>query len=169
MLQPTEKVPPSGAACVVSVGVVYMTSGSFVKKGYIRAQLVFVSKCRFRTLKNPKTLAACKAAFDEVQQNHGIVLSEVNFAENHVHSLADIPLGMSAQKAVQLLKGVSARRIFQAVPNLRKRYPRGSFWSSYYHCTSTGQQNEGAVVAYIRGQQEHHGIVDQKKLTAYFS
>lgn len=148
-----------------------MSIGNSVKKGYIRAQLVFVPKCRFRVLKNPKTLAACKAAFDEVQQNHGIVLSEVNFVENHVHSLADIPLGMSAEKAVQLLKGVSARRIFQAVPNLRKRYPRGSFWSGYYHCTSVGAQTEGAVVAYIRGQQEHHGIADkkQKKLTAFFN
>ena len=148
-----------------------MSSENLVKKGYIRAQLVFVSKCRYRTLKNPKTLAACKAAFEEVQQNHGIVLSEVNFVENHMHALADIPLGMSAEKAVQLLKGVSARRIFQSVPNLRKRYPRGSFWSGYYNCTSTGPQNEGVVIAYIRGQQEHHGLADsqQKKLTAFFN
>lgn len=148
-----------------------MSSGNFVKKGYIRAQLVFVSKCRYKVFNNPRTLAACKAAFEEVQQNHGIVLSEMNFVENHIHSLADIPLGMSAEKAVQLLKGVSARRVFQAVPNLRRRYPRGSFWSSYYHCTSVGPQTEGEIIAYIREQQEHHGIADkrQKKLSAFFN
>jgi putative transposase len=142
-----------------------MSSGTIVKKGYIKAQLVLVPKCRYKVFRNPRTTAACKAAFDEVQQNHGIILSELNFVENHLHSLVEIPFGTSAERTVQLLKGVSARRIFQAVPNLRKRYPRGSFWSGYYHLTSVGQQTEEAAISYIKGQQEHHGLPDRKQTT----
>ena len=147
-----------------------MTSGTFGKKGNLKAHLVFVPKCRFKMFKNPRTLAVCKAAFDEVQQNHGIHLSELNFAENHLHALAEIPSNLSIEESVRLLKGVSARRIFQAIPKLRKRYPRGSFWSRFYNCAAVGA-DEQTVVGYIRNQQEHHGIADtkQKKLTAFFN
>ena len=161
---------PTGLPVAPLLELSAMTSGTNAKKGNLKAHLVFVSKCRFKVFNNPKTLAACKAAFEEVQQNHGIVLSEMNFVENHLHSLAEIPLGISVRETVQFLKGVSSRRIFQAVPNLRRRYPRGSFWSRFYHCSPVGTQEE-TVVGYIRGQQEHHGIADtrQKKLTAFFN
>jgi len=135
------------------------------KKGFLKVQLVFVSKCRYKVFRNEKTLNACKDAFKEVEANHGIILEEASFPENHVHSFANIPPNLSIQKAIQLLKGVSSRRIFQAVPNLRKRYPRGSFWSGYYNYSSVGPQTESVVKEYILNQNEHHQISDSKQST----
>jgi putative transposase len=152
-----------GALEVTANGCEIMSS--VTQKGFLKVQLVFVSKCRFKVFKNEKTLNACKEAFKEVEVNHGIVLEEVSFPENHVHSFANIPSNLSIQKAIQLLKGVSARRIFQAVPNLKKRYPRGSFWSGYYNYSSVGPQTESVVKEYIQNQNEHHHIPDSKQLT----
>lgn len=138
-------------------------------KGYIKVHLVFVSKCRFKVFRNESTTSICKTAFHEVEENYGIHFEELNFADNHVHSLVLLPSDVSVEKAIQLLKGVSARRVFQNSPNLRLRYPRGNFWSGWYHYTSVGN-NEEIVRKYIQNQQVHHRIPDakQRKITDFF-
>ena len=145
--------------------------GSVTKKGFLKVQLVFVSKCRYKVFRNQKTLNACMEAFKEVEAHHGIILEETTFPENNVHSFANIPPNLSIQKAIQLLKGVASRRIFQAVPNLRKRFPRGSFWSGYYNYSSVGPQTESVVKEYILNQSEHHHIPDMKQpsLTSFLN
>ncbi len=126
---------------------------------------VFASKCRFNVFLNQKTKAACISAFKEVSKSHSIEIEEMNFGENHTHLLLNIPSTLSNSQVAQFFKGVSARRIFQNIPNLRKRYPRGSFWSGWYYYGSVGPQTDEVVRRYIQGQQEHHKITDQRQLT----
>jgi len=40
-------------------------------------------------------------------------------------------------------------------PALRKRYPRGHFWSEGYFCVSCGSDFERAM-RYIENQETHH-------------
>ena len=90
--------------------------------------MVFVSKCRYKVFRNEFTKKTCECAFHEVAEKYGIEIKELEFQLDHVHLMVHIPAKLSVSYTVQLLKGISARRISDASSGLRKRYPRGSFW-----------------------------------------
>ena len=50
------------------------------------------------------------------------------------------------------------RKMFEAHPGFRKRYPRGGFWSGYEHYESTGLTNLEESSVYLRDQQQHHNV-----------
>ena len=118
--------------------------------------LVFVPKCRYNVFRNENTVRACKEAFEEVEKYYKLKLEEIEFQENHVHLMVHIPARLSISFVVQLLKGVSAKRIFEKVPNLRFRYPRGSFWSRFKYYGTVGPITIEAVRRYIEAQDVHH-------------
>jgi len=64
---------------------------------------------------------------------------------------------MTDDKAVNLLKGYSAWKIFQVKENFRLRYPQGHFWSRGYMARTVGIDEEQAI-GYVESQLEHHGI-----------
>lgn len=135
--------------------------------------LVFVPKCRFNVFKNERTVQACRDAFSEVERSCGIRLEEIEFQENHVHLMAHIPAKVSVSLAVQLLKGVSARRVFEKLPKLRNRYPRGSFWSRFKFYGTVGPMTVETVRKYIHAQDVHHERLvnpeaGQLQLSAFF-
>jgi len=57
-----------------------------------------------------------------------------------------------------MLKSYSAKRIFEARPGFRKRYPRGGFWSGYEHHESTGMIDLEKSIAYCKSQQQRYGV-----------
>lgn len=118
--------------------------------------LVFVSKCRYNVFKNPRTIKACKGAFHEVESKHGVKIEEIEFQNDHVHLMVHIPAKLAVSFVVQLLKGVSARRIFEQLPKLHFRYPRGSFWSRFKYYGTVGPMTIQAVRKYIGAQDIHH-------------
>lgn len=132
--------------------------------------LMFVTKYRYNCFLKQSHIDTCTAAFKELEA-FGFMFGEIGFAGNHVHFEADIPKRYSFETAEIMLKSTSSRMMFEKHPGFRKRYPRGSFWSGYEHHESTGNKDRMASRAYIRNQEEHHGInvVDdrQQKLAAF--
>jgi len=136
--------------------------------------LVFVSKCRYRVFRNEFTKKVCVDSFHEVEQKYGLKVEELEFQEDHVHLMVHIPAKLSVSFAVQLLKGVSARRIFDASPKLKLRYPRGSFWSRFKYYGTVGPMTIDTVRKYIGAQDVHHEALinpeaGQTQLTPFFS
>lgn len=119
-------------------------------------ELVLVAKCRYNVFRKQKTIDACVAGFRELEA-FGFSFGEMGFAGTHVHLSVDIPKRYSVQNAEAMLKSRSAKRIFTAIPNFRKRYPRGSFWSGYEHHQSIGKNREESA-RYIKSQPKHHSI-----------
>ena len=135
--------------------------------------LVFVSKCRYNVFKNQFTQQLCKTAFHEVEVKYGIKVEEIEFQNDHVHLMIHIPAKFSVSYAVQLLKGISARRIFENSAGLQRRYPRGSFWSRFKYYGTVGPMTIDAVRKYIGAQDVHHETlvnpeVGQQQLAAFF-
>lgn len=132
--------------------------------------LMFVTKYRYNCFLKQSHIDTCTAAFKELGA-FGFKFGEMGFAGNHVHFEADVPKKYSFETAEIMLKSLSSRRMFEMHPGFRKRYPRGSFWSGYEHHESTGNKDRVASQAYIRSQEEHHGIkvIDdrQQKLAAF--
>jgi REP element-mobilizing transposase RayT len=129
-------------------------------------EFMFVSKCRYNVFRKQKTIDVCVAAFLEFRR-HGFEFDIIGFGGTHVHFYANIPKRYSVEDAETMLKSRSSKRIFAAIPNFRKRYPRGSFWSGYEHHQSIGKDRSRSS-RYIKSQPENHGAVFQEVQKAVF-
>ena len=107
-----------------------------------------------RKLENRNMVAAC---IRQAAHRHGIKLLVLEVMPEHLHCVAELPHGMSIDKAVHILKGYSAWKIFQVKEKFRLRYPQGHFWSRGYMARTVGLDEEKAIW-YVRNQQAHHGV-----------
>ena len=116
--------------------------------------VTFISKCRFKVFKNPKTQKIVATAFQETEIQYKIRIKEFSFGEDyaHVHMEIDIPNKYSVSRIVQALKSHSSSKVFQEMPNYKLRYSRGSFWGGQYSNGSVSPRLEETVINYIRLQ-----------------
>jgi len=101
--------------------------------------VMFVCKYRYNCLRKQSVMNDCEKAFHELKCC-GFEFGPIGFGGNHAHFRVNIPKKYSIQNAETRLKSRASKRIFEKHPNFRKRYPRGSFWSSYEHHESTGKK-----------------------------
>ena len=87
---------------------------------------------------------------------HGIKILELNVQPEHVHCVVGISLTMTPVKALQILKGVSARLFFSYNEKARWRYPKGHLWSPGKFAASLGFIQLDVAKNYVRNQDEHH-------------
>ena len=97
----------------------------------------------------------CKVAIEEACKKHKIEIVILKILEEHVHMIVDCPRTFADCKLVQILKGLSAYILFRICPELRRRYPRGSFWNEGYFCCSVGADFD-RVFEYVKNQELHH-------------
>jgi putative transposase len=82
-----------------------------------------------RKLENRNIVAAC---IRQAAHRHEIKIMALEVMPEHVHCIVEIPHTMSINRAVQLLKGYSAWKIFQVKEEFALRYPKRRFWSRGY-------------------------------------
>ena len=87
---------------------------------------------------------------------HGIKIIELNVQPDHVHCVVGISLKMTPVKALQILKGVSARLFFIANQKAKLRYPKGHLWSPGKFAASLGFIQLETAKNYVRNQDERH-------------
>ncbi len=133
------------------------------KHQYNWQHMVFVTKYRYKMFRNPKTVDIIRRALYDVSERYGMTIKELSFGDDfsHIHLEIDVPNTITVSYAVQLLKGFSSYTVFKEMPDHRKRYWCGSFWSPYYSNGSVGPQNEETVKNYIRKQDVSDRIRQQ--------
>jgi len=119
--------------------------------------MMFKCKYAYNCLRKQSIIDDCEEAIRE-HERLGYKFSEIGFGGNHVHFSVNIPKKYSVMDSIIMLKSHTARRLFEKHPNLRKRYPRGNFWSGYEHHQSTGLSKLDEADSYIKKQKEHHKI-----------
>jgi len=126
--------------------------------------MMFVTHNRYNCLRKQIYIEALLQAFHDLER-FGFEFGEFGFALNHVHFLVNIPKRYSVQTAEIMLKSYTAKKMFEAFPGFRKRYPRGGFWSGYEHHESTGWKNLEQSTAYVRDQARHHNayVIDDRQ------
>ena len=107
----------------------------------------------FRKEENRNLVAAC---IRQAATRHRIKIIELNVQPEHVHCVVGINLDMSPARALQILKGVSARLFFIHKEKARFRYPKGHLWSPGKFASSLGFIQLERAVDYVRNQDEHH-------------
>ena len=116
------------------------------------------TKYRYKMMKKEMLQVECKVAIEEACKKHKIEVKILKIMNEHVHMIVDCPRTLSVAKLMQIIKGLSSFIIFRLCPALRKRYPRGHFWSEGYFCVSCGSDYERAM-KYIENQEMHHNPV----------
>ena len=116
-------------------------------------------KYRYKMMKNPEKRALVEACIRFAASRWKMKIFELNVQPEHVHCTVQIPMTMSPPSAVHKLKGISSKKIFEKVPNFRKRYPRGHFWSRGTNMTSVGFVSIEVANEYVKNQDAHHGTV----------
>ena len=87
-------------------------------------------------------------------ERHGIRVLEHEAVVDHVHMLLQLEDGSSLAKAMNLIKGASARRVFQRFPELKLDAHTSSFWQAKYAFKEIPPEREHAV----RKSSGHSGI-----------
>lgn len=115
------------------------------------------TKYRYKMMQQFGNRNIVKACIRQAAHKHEIKILVLEALPEHVHMVVELRHGMSIDKAVNLLKGYSAWKIFHARERFRPRYPKGHFWSRGYMARTVGVDEERAI-RYVLEQQRHHCI-----------
>jgi REP element-mobilizing transposase RayT len=89
----------------------------------------------------------------EISKRYEITFLEIGTDEDHVHFLVQSVPMYSPKKIVQVIKSITAREIFAACPEVKKRLWGGEFWTDGYFISTVGKHgNEDVIKKYIQGQ-----------------
>jgi REP element-mobilizing transposase RayT len=104
----------------------------------------------------------------EIAKRWEIVFLEIGVDRDHAHFLIQSVPTYSPTKIVTTVKSVTAREVFAAVPEVKKKLWGGEFWGKGYFINTVGQHgSESVIAAYVQGQggkseyrQLHKGQMD---------
>ena len=129
---------------------------SWSSVGANKKHIQLTPKYRYKMMRKDKIKTYCKVAIEEACKRHKIAVEILKVMPEHAHMIVDVPRTMSDSQALQIIKGLSSYILFRICPNLRKRYPKGHFWTEGYFCEGVGQSDYAATYAYVENQEMHH-------------
>ena len=118
----------------------------------MHVHLVFITKYRRRVFTDT-SIADLREIFTKVCADFEAELIEMDGEDDHVHLLVNYPPKVSISVLVNILKGVSSRRLRQMRPELVKRYWKGVLWSPSYFASSCGGAPISIIRRYIENQR----------------
>ena len=111
--------------------------------------LVWKPKYAWDIFKFPWVKKDCEAILNEAALRYNIQVYELEVMEDHIHIFVEVPPTMSVCKALNLLKGFSAYKLFQKQPWLRRYFRNGHLWSPGKFFRSVGNVTAEAIKNYI--------------------
>lgn len=119
---------------------------------YCHYHIVWVPKYRFRIL-----VGSIKEEVEKSIRIYsaqlGCTIGEMNIQEDHVHLLLKVPPKVSISTVMGMLKGKSAIRIFNLIPEIRKKYWGNHFWARGY-CVDTVGMDMERIRKYVKYQEK---------------
>ena len=131
---------------------------SWSSVGANKKHIQLTPKYRYHMMRKDKLKVFCRVAIEEACKRHKIEIEIIRVMDEHVHMIVDIPRTMSDSFALQIIKGLSSYLLFRICENLRKRYPKGHFWTEGYFCEGVGKMNYDAAYSYVENQELHHAM-----------
>ena len=135
-----------------------------------------VSECYYHiqiTVKYRKSLLSAKVeqvlteTLKEFKERYDLEIQTVGYDKNHMHILCRFLPKYSGGQVIKLIKSITARSVFAAVPELKKELWGGEFWTDgYYIATISGRGSKTVIENYIRNQGRAVDI-EQLKLFDY--
>ncbi len=93
----------------------------------------------------------------EISQRYEIIFVEIGVDKDHAHFLIQSVPMLSAKQIAQIVKSITAREIFERVPEVKKYLWGGAFWTSGYFINTVSKQgNENSIGEYVKNQGRTH-------------
>jgi len=114
--------------------------------------LVCPAKYRKVVLTEPVDLTLREICL-EIAKRYDIHFLEIGTDDDHVHFLIQSVPMMLPQRIVQTVKSITAKKIFEKHPEVKKSLWGGEFWSKGYYMNTVGRNHsENAIREYVRSQ-----------------
>ncbi|MCJ7686027.1 MAG: IS200/IS605 family transposase [Desulfobacteraceae bacterium] len=129
----------------------------------IRYHLVTAIKY-LKLLFNSEVEECIKETIKGISERYDILIDEIGFDKNHIHIFCGAKPSMSPMQIINIIKSITARRVFETFPRLRKKelwggelwggeFWGGEFWSDGKYIGTVGEATSEKVVRkYIRNQ-----------------
>ena len=119
----------------------------------IRYHLVTAVKYR-KALLNEEVESCIRETLKAISERYEIIIDEVGFDQNHVHIFCGAAPRMAPLRVISIIKSITARKIFERFPKLkREQLWGGEFWSDGKYIGTVGEAtSEKTIRNYIRQQ-----------------
>jgi len=88
-----------------------------------------------------------------IEARYEIKFLEIGSEKDHVHFLVQSVPTYSPTKIVRTIKSITARKILETSPEVKKALWGGSFWTDGYYVGTVGEHGDEEIIAkYIRNQ-----------------
>jgi len=88
-----------------------------------------------------------------IEARYEINFLEIGTEKDHVHFLVQSVPSYSPEQIVRTIKSITARKIFESCPEVKKALWGGEFWTRGYYVGTVGEHgNETAIQKYVRNQ-----------------
>jgi REP element-mobilizing transposase RayT len=89
----------------------------------------------------------------EIEKRYEIKFLEIGTEKDHVHFLVQSVPVYSLSKIVQIIKSITAKRVFERCPEVKKQLWGGEFWTKgYYAGTVSKHGDEELISSYVKNQ-----------------
>jgi putative transposase len=106
-----------------------------------------------------------KQCFREIAEANDFEIEALEIAEDHVHIFLGFAPRYSVSQVVQRFKGISARRIFQVFPEVKRELWGGEFWEDGYFVRTVGDKvTKDIIKKYIEYHKHKEKIPQQLEL-----
>ena len=106
-----------------------------------------------------------------IEKRYEIKFLEIGADNDHVHFLIQSVPTYSAKKIIQTVKSITAREIFERVPEIKKELWGGELWSDGYYVSTVGQRgNEETIRRYVQEQgkeEEYKKLYSDEQLKLF--
>ena len=103
-----------------------------------------------------------------IGERYEIKVIEIGADENHVHFLIQSVPIMSPSRLVQILKSITAKKIFRKHPEVKDLLWGGHFWTSGYYINTVGATgNETVIKEYVQSQGREYKQIYRDQLTLF--
>jgi len=116
--------------------------------------LVVVIKYRRKALYDEVIRERLKQIIWDLADELGIKILAQEPAEDHLHIIFTATPTTNLSNVVNVIKGVTARRLKQEFPQTKEFLCGDSFWSNSYFIASTGQVSLDVLMQYVESQME---------------
>ena len=116
--------------------------------------LMVVIKYRRKALYDEAIRERLKQIIWSLTDELGIEMLAQEPAEDHLHILFTATPTTNLSNVVNVINGVTARRLRQEFPGTKELLWGDSFWSNSYFIASTGQVSLDVLMQYVESQME---------------
>jgi putative transposase len=88
-----------------------------------------------------------------IAHDKGFVLNAQEVMPDHVHLFITAPPKFAPATIVKIMKGITAKKLFEQYPELRKQLWKGHLWNPSYYVGTCGDVTKEVIQKYIATQK----------------